>query len=82
MGSGASRGRGLRVLAMTSIPATQSVHASLAVQARLAGMWCDSGPPLRQAQDRLRQAQRGIFDKFGAGSPPVCGRTFGTGHNS
>ena len=37
-GRGANRGRGWRVLAMTSISATQSVHALLALQAKLAGM--------------------------------------------
>ena len=38
--AGASRGRGWRVPALTSMPAMQSVHALLALQA---GVWLDSG---------------------------------------
>ncbi len=67
-GRGAHRGRGWRVRAMMSLPAMQSVHALLEVQATLVGMWFDSGFPLgrlragspqipdwplRQAHDRL-----------------------------
>ena len=37
-GRGASRGRGWRMLAMTSMLATQSVHALSAIRAKVAGM--------------------------------------------
>ena len=57
------RGRGWRVLAMMAMPAMQAVHALPALQARLVGLWFDSGLP--------------PFGRLRAGSSAGSGRALG-----